>query len=57
MQKGTQNVGNLFPSWKYFISSLRKQFYPLGYKEKEIIEWKSLKLRKGQIVQEYTDGL
>jgi hypothetical protein len=56
MQKGTQHVGNVFPSWKSFISTLRKQFYPLGYKEKEIIEWQSLKLRKGQTVQEYTDG-
>jgi hypothetical protein len=56
LQKGTQNVGNVFPSWKDFISALRKQFYPLGYKEKVIIEWQSLKLRKGQTVQEYTDG-
>jgi hypothetical protein len=38
LQKGTQDVGNVFPSWKNFISALRKQFYPLGYKEKEIIE-------------------
>jgi hypothetical protein len=49
-------VGNVFPSWKNFISTLRKQFYPLGYKEKAIIEWTYLKLRKGQSVQEYTDG-
>jgi hypothetical protein len=28
----------------------------LGYKEKSIIEWQSLKLRKGQTVQEYIDG-
>jgi hypothetical protein len=27
----------------------------LGYKEKDLIEWKSLKLRKGQTMQEYTD--
>jgi hypothetical protein len=27
----------------------------LGYKEKALIEWKGLKLRKGQTVQEYTD--
>jgi hypothetical protein len=27
-----------------------------GYKEKALIEWQSLKLRKGQTVQEYTDG-
>jgi hypothetical protein len=49
-------VGNVFPSWKSFISALSKKFYPLGYKEKALIEWKSLKLRKGQIVQEYNDG-
>jgi hypothetical protein len=34
LQNGTQQVGNVFPSWKVFISALRKQFYPLGYKEK-----------------------
>jgi hypothetical protein len=28
----------------------------LGYKEKALIEWQSLKLRKGQSVQEFTDG-
>ena len=50
-------MGNVFPSWKSFILALRKQFYPLGYKEKAIIEWQSLKLRKGQTVQEYTDGV
>jgi hypothetical protein len=49
-------VGNVFPSWKSFISALRKQFYPLGYKEKALIEWQSLKLRKGQTMQEYTYG-
>jgi hypothetical protein len=31
-QNGTQQVGNIFPSWKSFISALRKQFDPLGYK-------------------------
>jgi hypothetical protein len=28
----------------------------LGYKEKALIEWQSLKLRKGQTVQEYTNA-
>jgi hypothetical protein len=46
LQNGTQQVGNVFPSWKSFISTLRKQFYPLGYKEKTLIEWQALKLRK-----------
>jgi hypothetical protein len=56
LQNGTQQVGNVFPSWQSFISSLRKKFYPLGYKEKALIEWQDLKIRKGQIVQEYIDG-
>jgi hypothetical protein len=56
LQNGMQQVGNVFPSWKSFISALRKQFYPFGYKEKALIEWQGLKLRKGQTVQEYTDG-
>jgi hypothetical protein len=55
LQHGTQQIGNVFPSWQDFIFALRKQFYPLGYKEKALIEWKSLKLRKEQSVQEYTD--
>ena len=50
-----QQVGNVFPSWKVFVSALRKKFYPLGYKDKDLIEWQGLKLRKGQTVQEYTD--
>ena len=32
LQNETQQVGNVFPTWKSFISTLRKQFYPLGYK-------------------------
>jgi hypothetical protein len=46
LQNGTQQVGNVFPSWQSFISAIRKQFFPLGYKEKTLIEWNALKLRK-----------
>jgi hypothetical protein len=49
-------VGNVFPSWKSFIYALIKKFYLLGYKEKALIEWQALKLRKGQTMQEYIDG-
>jgi hypothetical protein len=55
LKNGTQQVGNVFPSWQDFVFALRKQFYPLGYKEKDLIEWKGIKLRKGQTVQEYID--
>jgi hypothetical protein len=33
-----QQVGNVFPSWKVFVSALGKKFYPLDYKEKALIE-------------------
>ena len=39
LQNGTQQVGNVFPSWQDFSFALRKQFYPLGYIEKDLIEW------------------
>jgi hypothetical protein len=51
LQNGMQQMGNLFPSWEIFISSLRKKFYTLGYKRKDLIEWKDLKLLKGQTMQ------
>jgi hypothetical protein len=46
LQNGTQQVGNVFQSWQVFVSALKNQFYPLGYKEKALIEWQGLKLRK-----------
>jgi hypothetical protein len=55
LQNGTQQVGNVFPLWQDFVFTLTKKLYPLGYKEKTLIEWKILKLRKEQTVQEYTD--
>jgi hypothetical protein len=36
-QHGTQQVGNVFPSWQDFVFALRFFFYPLGYKEKDLI--------------------
>jgi hypothetical protein len=51
LQNGTQQVGNLFLLWQVFVSTLKNKFYPLGYKEKALIEWKCLKLRKGQTMQ------
>jgi hypothetical protein len=38
LKNGMQQVGNVFSSWKDFVSTLRKQFYTLGYKEKYLIE-------------------
>jgi hypothetical protein len=38
LKNGMKQVGNVFPSWKSFISALRKKLYPLGYKKKALIE-------------------
>jgi hypothetical protein len=38
LQNDMQQVGNVFSSWQVFISPLIKQLYPLGYKEKTLIE-------------------
>jgi hypothetical protein len=56
LQNAMQQVGNVFPSWQVFVSALRNKLCPLGYKEKALIEWQAIKLRKGQIIQEYTNG-
>jgi hypothetical protein len=46
---------NLLSSWSEFKSMTRKQFYPLGYLHKAMMEWKSLRKSKGQIVQSFTE--
>jgi hypothetical protein len=46
--------GNLLSSWSEFKSTIRKQFYPLGCLHKGMIEWKTLRQSKGQIVQGFT---
>jgi hypothetical protein len=35
---------------------IMKQFYPLGYLHKAIMEWKSLRKSKGQTIQSFTEG-
>jgi hypothetical protein len=47
--------GNLLSSWSEFKSAIRKQFYPLGYLHKEMMERKTLRQSKGQTVQSFTE--
>ena len=54
LQKGSKHNGKLISSWSEFTSTLRKLFYPLGYIQKAMMEWKNLREGKGQSVQEYT---
>jgi len=46
--------GKIISSWYEFISALKKKFYPLGYMQQAMMDWKNLRQGKGQSVQEYT---
>jgi hypothetical protein len=52
IQKGVQKNGKILSSWFEFTSALKKQFYPLGYIQKAIMEWQNLRQRKGKSVTE-----
>jgi hypothetical protein len=47
--------GNILSPWSEFKSMIRKQFYPLGYLHKEMMEWKTSRKSKGQIVQSFIE--
>jgi hypothetical protein len=47
--------GNIFSLWSEFKSTIRKQFYPLGYLHKAMMEWQTLRQSIGQIVQSFTE--
>jgi hypothetical protein len=38
--------GNIISSWLEFKSAIRKQFYPLGYLHKAMMEWQTLRQSK-----------
>jgi hypothetical protein len=46
--------GKILSSWSEFKSSTRKEFYPLGYLHKAMMEWQSLRQSKRQTVQSFT---
>jgi hypothetical protein len=46
---------NIFSLWSEFKSTLRKQFYPLGYLHKAMMDWKTLRQGKCQTVQSFTE--
>eukprot|EP00253_Pinus_taeda_P025542 PITA_25542 len=53
--QSNKNVGKLFSSWPDFTSALKEQFYPLGYKQKALMNWQYLRQGKGQDVQSFTE--
>ena len=42
--------GKIISSWYEFIVALKKKFYPLGYIQQAMIDWKKLRQGKGQNV-------
>ena len=46
--------GKIILSWSNFITSIKKQFYPLAHMQKSIMNWKNFRQLKGQNVEEYT---
>ena len=46
--------GKVLSSWNDFVVAIRRQFYPLAYMQKAIMNWKNFRQAKGQNVQSYT---
>ena len=49
-----KKYGKVSTSWVFFIAALRRQFYPLAYMKKAIMDWQNFRQLKGQSVQSYT---
>ena len=46
-QEEMKKNGNFFLSWNDFIIEIKKQFYPLAYKQKETMEWQNFRQARG----------
>lgn len=46
--------GKVLTSWNNFSTTLRRQFYPLSYMQKSIMDWKNIRQGKGKSVRNYT---
>jgi hypothetical protein len=53
-QEDMKKHGKILISWNNFIIAIKKQFYPLAYKQKETMEWQNFRQAKGQSVQSFT---
>ena len=49
-----KKYGKVTLTWNEFITAIKKQFYPLAYLQKAIMNWKKFRQLKGQNVQDYT---
>ena len=55
LHKGGKHMGNILSSWSDFVSALHHPFYPLGYVQKEMMNWKIFRQSKGQSVRNFTE--
>ena len=46
--------GKVLSSWNDFVVAIRRQFYPLAYMQKAIMDWQNFRQAKGKNVQSYT---
>jgi hypothetical protein len=53
-QEDMKKHGKIISSWNGFIVTLKRQFYPLAYMQKAIMDWKIFRQAKGKSVQRYT---
>jgi hypothetical protein len=53
-QEDMKKHDKILISWNDFIVAIKKQFYPLAYKQKATMEWKNFRQAKGQSVQSFT---
>jgi hypothetical protein len=56
-QEEMKKHGKILLSWNDFIIAIKKQFYPLAYKQKATMEWQNFRQAKGQNVQSFTQNL
>jgi hypothetical protein len=54
IQEDMKNHGKVLSSWNDFIVAIKRQFYPLAYMHKAIMDWKNFRQAKGKNVQSYT---
>jgi hypothetical protein len=53
--EGIQKSGKIPSSWLKFKAALRKQFSPLAYRQKSIMEWKYLRQGKGESEKDFIE--
>jgi hypothetical protein len=54
IQEDMKKHSKVLSSWNDFIVAIKRQFYPLPYMKKSIMDWQKFRQAKGQDVQSFT---